>query len=423
MYFQGREKECVILSLVRSNPEGEVGFLAERRRLNVAVTRARRQVTVICDSETVRRDAFLAEFLDYMEKHGTLESASLHEDELPPIVRPKDVSSASLSSLKEKAGKGAAGGGSASGKIKKERDSKVAKKKTENVKRINTAKNTETFVPKKVLDPAAAQVKQDLAESLKDNLMVQVEAFLACESDIFKFPCELTAQERFLVHEIAEELGLIHESVGEAKTRHIVLTKPPSSGEKTKAEETVQQEIPGLSAASGISPPLQLPVNTPMVLCNNCQKSVAKANMELHKLRCQVQLAATAVISTVSQSSSCAVPTKKKKSAPVKKLPGASKNDDIEDFDALCEQFQTLNRVCNYEKCKTKTAVLGADCVHCRVRFCLSHALAEIHGCGEAAKLAARQQLFRLVPILECTVLINSVLDPYSFDTDPDPAF
>jgi ATP-dependent RNA/DNA helicase IGHMBP2 len=399
MYSQGREKECVILSLVRSNPEGEVGFLAERRRLNVAVTRARRQVTVICDSETVRRDAFLAEFLDYVEKHGTLESASLHEDELPPIVRPKDVSSASLSSLKEKAGKEAAGGGGASGKIKKEKDSKVAKKKTENAKRPNTAhsaKNTETFVNKKVLDPAAAQVKQDLVESLKDNLMVQVEAFLASESDTFKFPCELTAQERFLVHEIAEELGLLHESVGEAKTRHIVLTKPQSSGEKAKLEETVQQEIPGLLAASGISTPLQLPVNTPMVLCNNCQKSVAKANMELHKLRCQVQLGASAVNSTVSQSSSCALP-KKKKSAPVKKLPGASKTDDIEDFDALCEQFQTLNRVCNYEKCKTKTAVLGADCVHCRVRFCLSHALAEIHGCGEAAKLAARQQLFRRV--------------------------
>ncbi len=42
--YQGREKEAVILSLVRSNPAHEVGFLAERRRLNVAVTRARRQV-------------------------------------------------------------------------------------------------------------------------------------------------------------------------------------------------------------------------------------------------------------------------------------------------------------------------------------------------------------------------------------------
>ena len=57
--FQGREKEAVVLSLVRSNAKGEVGFLAESRRLNVAVTRARRHVAVICNAETVSRDPFL----------------------------------------------------------------------------------------------------------------------------------------------------------------------------------------------------------------------------------------------------------------------------------------------------------------------------------------------------------------------------
>ncbi|CEG64601.1 hypothetical protein RMATCC62417_01544 [Rhizopus microsporus] len=51
--FQGREKEAVILSLVRSNEMGEVGFLAEKRRLNVAMTRAKRHLCVICDSDTL----------------------------------------------------------------------------------------------------------------------------------------------------------------------------------------------------------------------------------------------------------------------------------------------------------------------------------------------------------------------------------
>jgi DNA polymerase alpha-associated DNA helicase A len=72
--FQGREKEAVIVSLVRSNPEHEVGFLGEKRRLNgkhalerwqgggqrltsmlVAMTRPRRHLCVIGDSETVSR--------------------------------------------------------------------------------------------------------------------------------------------------------------------------------------------------------------------------------------------------------------------------------------------------------------------------------------------------------------------------------
>ncbi len=53
--FQGREKEAVIVTLVRSNTDGEVGFLGEKRRLNVAMTRPKRSLTVIGDSETVRR--------------------------------------------------------------------------------------------------------------------------------------------------------------------------------------------------------------------------------------------------------------------------------------------------------------------------------------------------------------------------------
>ncbi|KAG9998036.1 DNA helicase, partial [Aureobasidium melanogenum] len=53
--FQGREKEAVVVSLVRSNAEHEVGFLAEKRRLNVAMTRPKRHLCVVGDSETVGR--------------------------------------------------------------------------------------------------------------------------------------------------------------------------------------------------------------------------------------------------------------------------------------------------------------------------------------------------------------------------------
>lgn len=63
--FQGREKECVIISLVRSNKNGEVGFLSEIRRMNVAVTRAKRFVCLIGDSDTVTKDPFLKRLIEY----------------------------------------------------------------------------------------------------------------------------------------------------------------------------------------------------------------------------------------------------------------------------------------------------------------------------------------------------------------------
>eukprot|EP00850_Spirogloea_muscicola_P021983 SM000270S10380 [mRNA] locus=s270:142881:145399:- [translate_table: standard] len=73
--FQGRKKEATTISMVRSNGRGEVGFLAERRRMNVAVTRARRQCCVICDRDTVTHDEFLKDMVDYFEVHEALLSA------------------------------------------------------------------------------------------------------------------------------------------------------------------------------------------------------------------------------------------------------------------------------------------------------------------------------------------------------------
>lgn len=73
--FQGREKEAVVISMVRSNDRGDVGFLADRRRMNVAVTRARRHVAIIGDSATVGRDGFLRRLIEYGEANGEYRSA------------------------------------------------------------------------------------------------------------------------------------------------------------------------------------------------------------------------------------------------------------------------------------------------------------------------------------------------------------
>jgi len=69
--FQGQEKENIILSLVRSNDDGDIGFLKDYRRMNVAITRAKEQLFVIGDSATIGADVFYNAFLTYIEKYGS----------------------------------------------------------------------------------------------------------------------------------------------------------------------------------------------------------------------------------------------------------------------------------------------------------------------------------------------------------------
>lgn len=69
--FQGREKECVILSLVRSNDKREIGFLKEKRRLNVAVTRARRCLVVVGDGETLTKEkGWVRSWVEWLEENA-----------------------------------------------------------------------------------------------------------------------------------------------------------------------------------------------------------------------------------------------------------------------------------------------------------------------------------------------------------------
>jgi len=70
--YQGREKELIVISTVRSNPDGEVGFLSDKRRLNVAMTRAKRGLLVVGDPLTLRHDHTWAAWLDWVEEKGLM---------------------------------------------------------------------------------------------------------------------------------------------------------------------------------------------------------------------------------------------------------------------------------------------------------------------------------------------------------------
>ena len=68
--FQGGENEVVILSLVRSNSKKQIGFLQDERRLNVAVSRARRCCIVIGDRQTIQTAPYIKNMMKYLDQSG-----------------------------------------------------------------------------------------------------------------------------------------------------------------------------------------------------------------------------------------------------------------------------------------------------------------------------------------------------------------
>jgi superfamily I DNA and/or RNA helicase len=73
--FQGQERDIVYISLVRSNEKGEIGFLADTRRMNVAMTRARKKLVIFGDSSTISRNQFYNQFIDYINEIEAYKSA------------------------------------------------------------------------------------------------------------------------------------------------------------------------------------------------------------------------------------------------------------------------------------------------------------------------------------------------------------
>ena len=65
--FQGQERDIILISLVRSNDEGQIGFLRDLRRMNVAITRARMKLIILGDASTMTRHPFYRKLYEYIE--------------------------------------------------------------------------------------------------------------------------------------------------------------------------------------------------------------------------------------------------------------------------------------------------------------------------------------------------------------------
>jgi ATP-dependent RNA/DNA helicase IGHMBP2 len=72
--FQGQERDVILMSLTRSNAEGIIGFLADERRLNVAMTRARHKLVLVGDSATLASNSLFNQLIEYHQEQGSYHS-------------------------------------------------------------------------------------------------------------------------------------------------------------------------------------------------------------------------------------------------------------------------------------------------------------------------------------------------------------
>ncbi len=71
--FQGQERDVILISLVRANDEGQIGFLRDLRRMNVAITRARMKLIILGDAKTMTRHPFYKQLFKYIHKTGQMD--------------------------------------------------------------------------------------------------------------------------------------------------------------------------------------------------------------------------------------------------------------------------------------------------------------------------------------------------------------
>ncbi|XP_007943110.1 DNA-binding protein SMUBP-2 [Orycteropus afer afer] len=402
--FQGREKEAVILSFVRSNRKGEVGFLAEDRRINVAVTRARRHVAVVCDSHTVTNHAFLKTLVGYFMEHGEVHTAFEYLDDIVPENYPHGGSQGPSSTTAQGAparrrppGSGQQTGGRGPRAARPER-------KKPDTKPLGSEAPSQ--LSRNGGGPGAAE-----GGGVSDHFRATISAFVVSEETRLEFPASLSARDRMWVHQLAAELGLRHSSTGEGPGRRVTVSK--NTGPGLSPPSPAQADLPPRSSqAEGPPSPTRAehPPSEPSSRSGRAGNPLDLKALHLERLQREAgrreQLAKGAQPGAGTRR-----PSEKKKRRQAKGHTAPALPED-EDFDALVSAAVKADNTCGFAKCTASVVTLGQLCPHCSRRYCLSHHLPEVHGCGERARAHARQRISREGVLTAGSGTKDRALDP-----------
>ena len=132
--------------------------------------------------------------------------------------------------------------------------------------------------------------------------------------------------------------------------------------------------------------------------CSVCGFAIPESNKELHQARCMREARRNKSSNDSHPPRPATAPAEvlpsKKKSRKRKDEKGKAKGGAEEpELDALIAEIHLSNTICNFTSCNKRVDTLGFKCSLCHLRYCSTHYMAELHGCGEAAKKQARDEI------------------------------
>ena len=439
--FQGQEREVVILSLVRSNLRGEVGFLRDHRRLNVAVTRARRHITIIGDSRTVSTDKFVSSLLDHAEKHGEIRSAIEVEDddgdddeEEEVIVRVQKKKKKEENNILKQIQEFARKSNTESDELKRLRmflrfprslssvDRKSVHEECERLGLTSTSRGSGSFRSVTV-QPRARVVVESVKKVVEKKMVVVVEEKV-----------EEKVEEEVVVVEEEEEIpetmhpikikirckGKSHElefqcayrsKLMNLRERLVELTSIPCNEQKLIFKG--KKWLPDVSNDSRSLFSLGLKNGSRLML----MAGGGKLNTSKISSRSVARTESPSAASRLREASKARIARNRSKKRAKKKLAAAQKNRTKQD-DAVClEAAATQQGRCAFKGCTFKSASLfKLLCSECRQQFCPKHQLPESPGWGSSPAGGAR---LRARKAAERTRAPGRAAPPSPFDPTP----
>ena len=334
--FQGKEKEVIIMSTVRSNAKNEIGFLSDTRRMNVAITRAKKMLCLIGDENTIKTNEFIKHIIDKMKETGK-------------VMTPEDFDGENVSGLvfkKDNFYRSGVFEGSTENKSKTENkgteEIEKKKKPTKPKKqKIETVEKVEVFEKEVSKTDDLVKFWKDFCREFVESEKLQSFVYRKIEENEFE-----------ILKNVCEELEIGIEKIG----KKLALKKTKTDKADNEKVEEVKQEV------------------------NEDWKTEQKQLEKPEKVNAE--------------------PVKKAKKPKNKKKKELVENEEIDDDEFVkqfYENYQTKRNVCHFsypsrEICGKNIKLLYQECQFCQQFFCVHHGLPENHGCGDLAADYARQQ-------------------------------